>query len=160
MEIIIICIVIAIVLFVGAFITKRRFGLLGLALAAGSLLSGIWGYDIVLAANGFGVPNTPLSTAIVMAVIVMLPAVVLLFHGYSYKNHIARVFGAAMFTILALAFLIDPLGHILMPVGFGADVYNWLVDHKTLIIGSGLILAVLDLFLTKPAGLNEKKSKH
>ncbi len=160
MEIIIICIIIAAVLFVGAFITKRRFGLLGLALAAGSLLSGIWGYDIVLAANGFGMPATPLSTAIVMAVIVMLPAAVLLFHGYSYKNQIARVFGAAMFTILALAFLIDPLGRILMPVGFGADVYSWLVNHKTLIIGAGLILAVLDLFLTKPAGLNEKKSKH
>lgn len=160
MEVIIICITVAIALFIGAFITKRRFGLLGLALAAGSLLSGIWGYDIVLMANGFGVPNTPLSTAVIASVIVILPAFVLLFHGYSYKNHIARLFGAFLFMILALAFLIDPLGHILMPVGFGADVYNWLVNYKTLIIGAGLILAILDLFLTRPVGLNEKKSKH
>jgi hypothetical protein len=159
-EVIIICITVAIALFIGAFITKRRFGLLGLALAAGSLLSGIWGYDIVLMANGFGVPNTPLSTAVITSVIVILPAFVLLFHGYSYKNHIARLFGAFLFMILALAFLIDPLGHILMPVGFGADVYNWLVNYKTLIIGAGLILAILDLFLTRPVGLNEKKSKH
>ena len=160
MEVIIICIIIAIVLFIGAFITKRRFGLLGLALAAGSLLSGIWGYDIVLMTNGFGLPNAPLSTAIVTSVIVILPAFVLLFHGYSYKNYIARVFGALMFTVLALAFLIDPLGHILMPVGFGADVYNWLVNYKTLIIGAGLILAIIDLFLTKPAHSSDKKSKH
>ncbi len=140
--------------------TKRRFGLLGLALAAGSLLSGIWGYDIGLMVSGFGIPTTPISTAVIMSLIILLPAGVLLFHGYSYKNQIARIIGAGMFTLLALAFLIDPLGRILMPIGFGADVYNWLLVNRTLIIGSGLILAILDLFLTKPAHLSEKKSKH
>lgn len=160
MEIIIICIVIALVLFCAAFITKRRFGLLGLALATGSLLSGIWGYDIGLAASGFGLPLTPVTTAVIMSVIILLPASILLFHGYSYKNQLARVAGAAIFTILALAFLIEPLGRVLMPTGFGTDVYNWLVDYRTLIVGSGLILSVFDLFLTKPAQSSDKKSKH
>jgi len=160
MEVILICIVIAVALFVAAFITKRRFGLLGLALAAGSILSSIWGYDIGLVVSGFGIPQGPMTSAIVLAVIIMLPPFVLLFHGYTYKNHLARVAGAAMFTILAFAFLIEPLGHILIPVGVGANVYDWLVNHRTLIIGSGLILAVFDLFLTKPVHALEKKSKH
>lgn len=160
MEVILICIVMAVALFVAAFITKRRFGLLGLALAAGSILSSIWGYDIGLVASGFGIPQGPMTSAIVLAVIIMLPPFVLLFHGYTYKNHLARVAGAVMFTVLAFAFLIEPLGHILIPVGVGANVYDWLVNHRTLIIGSGLILAVFDLFLTKPVHALEKKSKH
>jgi hypothetical protein len=160
MEIILICIAIAIVLFVSAFIAKRRFGLLGLALAAGSLLSSIWGYDIGLMASGLGIPTTPLSTAVVMSTVILLPALVLLFHGYTYKNLLARLIGALMFMILAFAFLLDPLGRILMPTGFGVDVYNWLINNRDLIVGAGLICAVLDLFLTKPAQLADKKSKH
>ena len=160
MEIVLICIAISVALFIASFIMKRRFGLLGLALAAGSLLSSIWGYDLGLVASGFGIPNTPLTTAIVMSVVVLLPAGILLFHGYTYKNQIARVIGSGLFTILALAFLIDPLGHVLMPTGFGANVFNWLLANRTMIIGVGIILAVLDLFLTKPANLSDKKSKH
>jgi len=160
MEIILICIVISAGLFVSAYITKRRFGLLGLALAAGSLLSQIWGYDIGLIASGFGFPSNPLAAVIISSLIVLLPAGILLFHGYTYKNKIARIIGAGMFTLLALAFLVEPLGRVLMPVGFGINVYDWLIKYRTLIIGAGLIFAVLDLFLTKPAHLSDKKSKH
>jgi len=160
MEVILICIAMATALFVAAFLTKRRFGLLGLALAAGSILSSVWGDDLGMVASGLGIPQGPMTSAIVMAAIIMLPPFVLLFHGYTYKNHLARVAGAAMFTLLAFAFLIEPLGHILMPVGVGANVYDWLVNNRTLIIGAGLILAVFDLFLTKPVQSLEKKSKH
>ncbi|MEI6228803.1 MAG: hypothetical protein WCP11_02155 [Candidatus Saccharibacteria bacterium] len=159
MEVILICIAMATALFVAAFLTKRRFGLLGLALAAGSILSSVWGDDLGMVASGLGIPQGPMTSAIVLAAIIMLPPFVLLFHGYTYKNHLARIAGAIMFTILALAFLIEPLGHILVLTGTGADVYNWLVDNRTLIIGAGLILAVFDLFLTKPVHKLEKK-KH
>lgn len=160
MEIIIICAVIAVVLFVSAFITRRRFGLLGLALAAGSILSSIWGYDIGLAASSFNIPSGPMASAIILSIVILLPAGILLFHGYTYKTLIGRVVGASLFTLLALAFLLDPLGHILMPVGFGANVYQMLVNNKSLIIGAGLIVAVIDLFLTKPAHLSDRRHKH
>lgn len=160
MGVIIICLLIALILFISAFIARRRFGLLGLALAAGSLLSGIWGFDAGLVASGFGVPSGPLSSAIIFALIVLLPAGILLFHGYTYKTLIGRVVGASLFTILALAFLIEPLGHVLILQGYGADVYNWLVNNRTFIIGAGLIVAVVDLFLTKPVSSSDKKSKH
>jgi len=157
MEIILICIVIAILLFVAAFITRRRFGLLGLALAAGSLLSGIWGYDAGLITDSLGAPSGSLTTAITMSLIVLLPAGVLLFHGYTYKTLVGRVIGASLFTLLALAFLIEPLGYVLALQGFGANVYSWLVNNRTAIIGVGLIIAVVDLFLTKPAHSSDRR---
>lgn len=64
-----------------------------------------------------------------------------------------------MFTLLALAFLIEPLGHVVALQGFGAEVYNWLDTNHTMIIGAGLIAAVVDLFLTKPAHLSAKRGK-
>ncbi len=157
MEVILICIVIAILLFVAAFMAKRRFGLLGLALAAGSILSGIWGYDAGLVASSLGIPSGTLTSAVILSLIVLLPAGVLLFHGYTYKTLVGRVIGASLFTLLALAFLIEPLGHVLVLQGFGANVYSWLVSNRTAIIGVGLIIAVVDLFLTKPAHLSDRR---
>ena len=159
MDVILIFLGLAIVLFVASFIHKRRFGLLGLALAAGSLLSGIWGYNAGLVASAFGVPSGPSSTAVILSIIILLPAGVLLFHGYTYNTLIGRVVGASLFTLLALAFLVEPLGHILMPQGLGVDVYNGLVNNRTVIIGAGLTIAVIDLFLTKPAHLSDKRRK-
>ena len=160
MEVILICIIIAIGLFASSYMHKRRFGLLGLALAAGSILIGIWGYNVGLVASAFGIPSGPMTSAIILAVIIMLPAIVLLFHGYTYNTMVGRVIGASLFTLLALAFLIEPLGHILMPQGFGADVYNWLTNNRTGIIGVGLVFAIVDLFLTKPAHLTDRRRKH
>ncbi len=160
MEIILIYIIIAVALFMATFITKRRFGLLGLALAAGSILSGIWEYDANLVASLFGIPNSPLAASAVSSLIVLLPAGVLLFHGNTYKTLVGRIIGACLFTLLAIAFLIEPLSHVLMPQGIGADIYRWLFDNKNMIIGIGLIVAVVDLFLTKPAHLSSKHHKH
>jgi len=151
----------AVGLFISAYITKRRFGLLGLALAAGSILSGLWSYDADLVVGATGLfPSGPLTTAITLSLIVMLPAGILLFHGYTYKSALGRIVGALLFTLLSLAFLVEPLSHTLTLEGFGIDVYNQLLNNKDLIIGVGLILAVVDLFLTKPAHLANKKSKH
>jgi hypothetical protein len=160
MAIILIYFIVAVGLFVSAFITKRRFGLLGLALAAGSILSGIWGYDAGLVASLFGIPANPLTVAAVSALLVLLPAAVLLFHGNKYKTLIGRVIGASLFTLLATAFLIEPLSHVLVPQGIGAEIYRWLLLNKNMIIGVGLIVAIIDLFLTKPAHLSSKHHKH
>ena len=153
--------VLAVILFTSAYITRRRFGLLGLALAAGSILSGLWGYDAGLVVGALGIfPSESLTTALTLSLLVLLPPGILLFHGYAYKSLVGRVFGALMFTLLALAFLVEPLGHALTLEGFGVDAYNWLVQNKEVIIGFGMVFAVADLFFTKPAHLADKKSKH
>lgn len=153
--------ILAVVLFVGAYISKRRFGLLGLALAAGSILSTIWNYDAGLVVGAIGViPEGPVTTAVTLSLIVVLPAILLLFHGYTYKHIVGRIVGAFLFTVVTLAFLVEPLGHVFALDGNGSDMYIWLVNNKDIIISIGMIIAVVDLFFTKPAHLAEKRAKH
>ncbi|MEI6851050.1 MAG: hypothetical protein WCK26_03735 [Candidatus Saccharibacteria bacterium] len=151
--------IIAIILFVAAFITKRRFGLLGLALAAGSILNGIWAYDAGLVAGLFGVPSTFLTSAIVSVIVILLPAIVLLFHGSTYRTLLGRIIGASLFTVLAISFMIEPLSHALIVQGVGSDIYTGLLSARANIIGVGLIVAIIDLFLTKPAHFSGKHHK-
>lgn len=160
MNVLAVFLVLGIGLFSAAYAAKRRFGLLALALAAGSTLSSIWSYDAGLMISSLGIaPEGPATTAITLSVIVLLPAIVLLFHGYTYKKKYARVFGSLCFTILTLALLVEPLGFALAVEGTGADIYNWLMANKDAIISVGIVIAVIDLFFTKPAVITEKKSK-
>lgn len=160
MEIVLIFAALAVALFVSSFVCKRRFGLLGLALAAGSILSNIWGRDAEIISALLGFRPSSITSAVTLAIIILLPAIVLLFHGYTYNSPFGRFIGASLFTALALAFLVDPLGHIFVLQGVSADVYNWLIVNKSMIIGIGLIIAVGDLFLTKPAVSSDKRHKH
>ena len=152
--------ILAIVLFLGAFISKRRFGLLGLALTAGATLSTLWSYDAGLVVSGTGlIPEGVMTQAATQSLVVLLPAFLLLFHGYSYKNKLSRTIGALLFTILALAFLVEPIGYALPLEGGGAQIYGMLKEYKDFIISVGVVLAVVDLFFTKPAHLIEKAAK-
>ncbi|MGV9001499.1 MAG: hypothetical protein ACOH18_00880 [Candidatus Saccharimonadaceae bacterium] len=153
---------IALVLFAGAFISKRRFGLLGLALTAGATLSTIWSYDAGLVISSTGVfPEGAITQAVTQSLVVLLPAILLLFHGYSYKNIVSRVVGSLLFTVLALAFLVEPISYALVLDGTGAVVYSNIRHYKDLIISIGVIVSIIDLFFTKPAHLAEKdKKKH
>lgn len=151
---------IAVLLFAGAFISKRRFGLLGLALSAGATLSTIWSYDagLVVSATGL-VPDGTVTQAATQSLVVLLPAIILLFHGYSYKNVISRSIGAFLFTVLALAFLVEPISYALPLTANGSELYAAIRQYKDVIISAGVILAVVDLFFTKPAHLAEKHKK-
>ena len=150
----------ALILFFGSFLSKRRFGLLGLALTAGATLSAIWENDAstIVALTGL-VPVGPITSAVSLSLVVLLPAMVLLFHGYRYKALFSRIIGSLLFTVLALAFLLVPIGFALPLEGTSAYLYNQAVSYKELVISLGVILAVVDLFFTKPAHVAEKNNK-
>ena len=151
---------IAIGLFAMAFASKRRFGILGLAITAGSVIQTIWNYDASLVVSGSGlIPKGPLTDAVVPILLIMLPAVVLLFTGYKYKSIVSRTLGSLLFALFALAFLMTPIGTVLPVEGLGATVFQWLTAHTSLIIGTGVVLAVVDLFLRKPAPPPDVKGK-
>jgi len=157
MDVVIIYSGIAAVLFISAFVTKRRFGLLGLALASGAILSDIWGlkFDKLLVYSGL--PSSPLVSSIAMSLIILAPAALLLFHGYTYKNSMGRLVGASLFTLLAMAFLTESLGRVFVLDGYGKQVYDFILNNRATIIGVGLLIAVIDLFFTKPANLSKSK---
>lgn len=160
MDIVFIYLAVVAALFVSAYVAKRRFGLLGLALAAGYLLSDIWGDDIALLAAGLGFGSGAVTAAVVTSLMVVLPPAVLMFHGYVYKNAIARSVGAALFAVLALAFLIEPLGRVFVPSNeAGQEVYNWMSDNRLQLIAVGLTMAIIDVFMTKPVQLKNGRKR-
>jgi hypothetical protein len=160
MQVSVVFIGLAVLLFLGAFISKRRFGLLGLALTAGATLSTLWSYDagLLVASTGL-VPVGPITNAVALSLVVLLPAVVLLFHGYKYKAMFSRIIGSILFTILAIAFLLEPIGFALPLDGMSASLYKQALDYKDIVISVGVVLAIIDLFFTKPAHVSEKSGK-
>jgi hypothetical protein len=160
MQVSVVFIGLAVLLFLGAFISKRRFGLLGLALTAGATLSTLWSYDagLLIASTGL-VPVGPITNAVALSLVVLLPAIVLLFHGYKYKATFSRIIGSGLFTVLAIAFLLEPIGFALPLDGMSATLYKQALEYKDIVISVGVVLAVIDLFFTKPAHVSEKSGK-
>ena len=160
MNVALVFIIILALLFVLAFFTKRRFGVLGLALAAGAMISSLWAQTLtpIIEQAGVSVSAPPLLTLVSVS-LVLLPAVLLLFSGPSYKDLISRVFGAFLFASLALALLIEPLGSGLVLIGQGKDVYDFFATNRVYIVTVGLIIALGDLLFTKTPK-HHKSDKH
>ena len=151
MNVVVVVLIIVAALFALVFFTKRRFGVLGLALAAGALLSGMWATDATpyIQQAGLQVVAPPMET-LVAAAMILLPAIVLLFSGPKYSKMSQRVIGSAAFALLAAAFLLDPLGGALVLTGNNQDIYKLLADHHTWIITAGILFALFDLLTMKP----------
>lgn len=143
-------IIILLALFTLAFFTKRRFGVLGLALAAGATLSGLWAETLtpVIQEAGVRVDVPPLATLVAVA-LVLLPSIVLLFSGPSYSSLLMRVVGAFFYAALAAAFLVEPMGSALVLEGNTIDVYQTLLDNRVYIVTAGLIFALFDILSTR-----------
>lgn len=154
-------IIVLVVLFGVAFLTKRRFGVLGLALAAGSILSDLWASDLTPAVYkaGVNIVSPPLAT-VVAAILILLPSVVLLFKGPTNKKMSKRIIGAAAFGLLASAFLLPILGDALVLEGDGKKVYDMIMTYRAWIVTAGLVFAVIDIMSTKAKKEDDKeKSK-
>lgn len=157
MSFVVIFLIIIAVLFGLVFMTRRRFGVLGFALAAGAMLSSLWVGDLtpLVAEAGIVIIKPPLES-IVAAFLTLLPALLLLFSGPTYSSLAQRVGGALAFAILAIALLIEPLGSALVIEGVGQNVYDYFVAHNAAIVTAGLVLALLDIFISKTPKFSSK----
>lgn len=158
----IVFIVILIGTFLLSYLTKRRFGVLGLALAAGALISEHWAGILTpfLQQQGVLLVAPPLSM-VVAIVLTLLPAVVLLFSGPSYNKGIQRILGSALFALLAFTFVAPAIGSALEFDELSKTMYGAIEDYRPFIIVSGLTIAVIDVFLTRsPKTHKAKKSEH
>lgn len=150
MSFVVIFLIVIALLFALAFFTKRRFGVLGLALTAGAMLSTLWVGDLtpLIANAGIQIVKPPLSS-VVSAALILLPAILLLSSGPTYKTTMQRVIGAAAFAGLAIALLLEPLGSALVIDSTGKPVYDFFVQYRAIIVTAGLVFAVFDLLFTK-----------
>ena len=145
---------------VAAFFSKRRFGVLGLGLAAGAVISPIWGETAgyVISSTGL-VTEGPLVNAVAFSLIVLIPAVLFMFHGYTYAHIAGRIIGSLLFTLLAAAFLIEPIGAVIVLTGPAGTVYQWLVTYQELIVSIGVAFAVADFLVSKAVHKTDKKHR-
>jgi hypothetical protein len=153
--------IIAAVLFGAAFVTKRKFGMLALGLTAGVMLSGLWAAKLtpIVAQAGFVLVKPPLE-AVVATALTLLPAILLLFTGKKQKSLPLRAIGAGAFAVLAITFLLEPIGAALVIDTTGQPVYDFLVKYHDAIITAGLALAVLDLLFAKSPKAQNHDAKH
>lgn len=145
--------IIALVLFGLAFFTKRRFGVLGLALASG----------VVLAQNATkflgdffesqALPVAPLTyDSAATVVLIILPALVLLAGGPKYHTRQAAFVGALGFSLLGTFFLLGPLTTALPTTDM--SIRNALIvvsQWQNVIVVVALLLALLDTFMVHGA---------
>lgn len=134
------------VLFIVSFISKRRFGVLGLALIAGETLNQLWTAKLtpIVANAGVTITNPPLAV-LVAAALILLPALCLLINGPVYHQMHRRIIGATLFGALGTVLLLEPVGNMLWLADYNRVVYDWLVANKVYIVTGGVMVAILDL---------------
>ncbi len=147
-------------LFVLAFVTKRRFGVLGLALCAGSLLSSTWASSLtpLIQQQGITLLSPPLSSVVAIS-LTLLPALLLMFGGPTYNTKFSRFLGSLLFVLLAFVFFSESLASALIFDTWSQNIYNTLQAMSNIIIIAGVTAAVVDLLLTRsPKG--KHRSEH
>lgn len=156
---------IAAILFVLGFITKRRFGVLGLALLSGSYLAGAWAGTIVpyvektsINLSSLGVP----SLALVTVVLTLLPALILLANSPKYHGKYQKILGSLAFGLLAGVLLTSTFASVLPLDTLGHSIDAFVVRNYTILVTLGIALAVVDLFLSssKPHIRKSHTEKH
>ena len=135
--------------FVGAFVTARRFGVLALGLAAGSVIAGLWADVLVSQFPEIGDAVAVWVPAGVIATVALLvaPVLLLLVSGPRYFGKLDRVLSSMAIGLLTAAFLVRPLGKYMLLEGQAFVVYGWMEGVWPYVVTAGLVLGVIDLFL-------------
>lgn len=150
MNIVAFLLVVVAALFLTAYFTKRRYGVLGLALCAGYILSTMWADDVTPLVREAGINLlAPPLVNVVGVCLILLPAVLLFFSGPTYSKRLPRIIGAAAFALLATSFIIGMFGTGLNLSGDSKQVYEFLVDNRNYIITATIAYAIFDILTIK-----------
>ena len=159
----VIIVAIALALFGLAFVTKRRFGVLGLGLAAGAILAQSWSREAAHWLSDNHIPVQPLShfTASTL-LLILLPALLLLIGGPKYTERKYAIIGSACFALLGTMLLIGPLTTDLPTADSSIHVaLVFIARWQNVLIAVGIALAIIDMLLAHGPKLPRRKhSKH
>jgi hypothetical protein len=150
---------IAVALFVLSFITKRRFGILGLGLAAGTLLSTYWSSDISHILNRQGVTlSTPPLVVVVATVLLFAPPLLLLASGPIYHKLIPRVVGSAFFALMGSLFLLPVIKSAVVLDASSLQLFAQIENYSHAVIALLIVYAVFDTMFAHGRGLKHSTS--
>lgn len=160
----IVIVVIWLALFGLAFFTKRRFGVLGLALAAGVVLAQNATRFVGDFFESQNLPVAPLThDSAATVILIILPAIVLLAGGPKYHTRQAAFIGALGFSLLGTFFLLGPLTTALPTTDVAIRNTLTIVSQwQNVIVVVALLLALIDTFMVHGAvgRRHHKANKH
>lgn len=154
--------VITVAIFVLAFLSNRRFGVLALSLAVGSMLAEFWTKWLgkMIDNLGFGILGLP-NAATAALVLLIAPLMLLMFGGPKYHGKLQRIISAVATALLTAALLSQPLSRL---EGIGGEdfvVYKFMRDWWQYIATVGLVAGLIDVFLLHSAkSSHPKRTKH
>lgn len=153
---------IAVVLFLLAFMTKRRFGVLGLGLAAGVVLSQLWAVTVAAVLESQKVPVDPLSYSTVGQVaIILIPSLLLLIGGPKYHDKKGALVGSLLYALFATLFIIAPITRDFAVAGDTSPIFDFIAQWQNVLIALGVVLAIIDMMLAHgPKFPRHGKEKH
>lgn len=161
MDVVVLFLAIVFVVAAGAFLSGRRFGILAVGLAVGSVLSELWASELAKLVASFGVATPLLPVGVWSAVgLLLLPVVLLLMSGPRQQNKMWRLASAVGVGLLAAAFLVVPLGRFMTLEGDVLQVYQILKSYWTYVVTIGLVIGVADVFMTHSGGHTHTPKKH
>lgn len=148
MMIMVICMIIAMLFLLGLF-SKRRFGILGLALASGALLSSTLAKDTSIFIANLEIPtgNIPYLTVAKMLLII-LPPFLLLLSGPAYSNRKKSILGAACFALLGTLLLLGPISEIVPYDDSARSLLNTVAPYSNISLAALIGVAIIDTWLT------------
>jgi len=146
----VILLVVLLCLFAVSFLSKRRFGTLGLGLAAGALLAKESSVDLALVLQKYDISLLDFSSATLASMILtLLPPLVLLVSGPTYSSKKTAFLGALAFALMGTMLLVGPISTgFPVPDANVRDVFAFTADYESALIAGGVILAVIDSWLT------------
>ena len=152
----------AVTLFTIAFVTKRRFGVLGLGLAAGVVLSQLWAVSLSIFLKNQGVQVEPLSHLTVAQVLLtLLPALLLLTAGPKYHDKRGAFLGSLLFAVLAVLFTVSPITRDFSIEGDTSPIFDFITQWQNVLVGVGVALAIADMLHAHGPKLPRRsKDKH
>lgn len=150
-------------LFALALVTKRRFGVLGLGLAAGAVLAQNWSREVGQVLEAQQIPVEPLSYWVAATIaLIITPPLLLLIAGPVYTDRKYALAGAVCFALLGTLLLMGPITSDLPIIdGDVKSVFDFIASWQNLLIAGGLALAIIDMLLANGSKHHSKKSdKH
>lgn len=146
-----ILIVVGVVLFFLAKLTKRRCGVLILGLGAGVVLGGMWQYEAALLIEVAGV-KAPMATinSLAAILIIIFPALAMLIRGPRHRKGIGRVVGPVLFALFGIVVLSTHIAGLFPAEGPGVVIFRWLSDNYDWLVTIGFLCAIIDVILSKP----------
>lgn len=149
-------------LFLLAYLTRRRFGVLGLGLAAGVILANQFADPLTASLEASAMDLGHLSAGTwAQLILILSPALLLLVSGPKYASGRAALLGASGFVVLTLALLLEPLSADIAWLAQDlGQLVEFLAEWQGMVVAIGVIVAVIDMFMSHNSKFLPKRSKH